>query len=141
MNTEQLQMPRRRKYMSATLLGAAAIAFAIGGLTPPVVSQAEAVWDVGAYDSCVKAAKKRFDASGDVQRYSDEIIFCCQSSGGQWTWSQGCTAPPATAQTWPQNRWEVGQAPAGTATQAPTAPQTPAGPPPVVGDLVLVPNG
>jgi hypothetical protein len=122
MNTPQLRMPKRRKHMSATLFGTAAIALAIGGLAQPAVSHAE--WDIGAYDECLKTASS---------------VTCCAFSGGEWD-DRGphgkCVAPAATAQTWPQQWWEVGNAPQQAATDIPiqTEPQTPAAPPPVVGD-------
>jgi hypothetical protein len=121
MNTDQLHMPRRRRHMSATLFGTAAIALAVGGLAQAAVSHAE--WDIAAYDECLKTAS---------------TVTCCAFSGGDWD-DKGphgkCVAPAATAQTWPQNWWEVGPAAQqGTATPAQTTPQPPAAPPVVVGD-------
>jgi hypothetical protein len=97
MNT--LQIPKWRKHMSVTVFGAAAIALATGGLVEPAVSHA--VWDIGAFDSCTKAAEKRFiTGQTNSSQLSDEIRFCCDRSGGEWSQTQGCTAP-AAAQTDP----------------------------------------
>jgi hypothetical protein len=116
-NTHQLRMPKRRKHLWAILFGMAAIALAIGGLAQPAVSHAEAVWDIGAYDSCARAADNRLLQTLDYGRHADEIRFCCDRSGGQWSQAQGCTAPPITAPP-PQSPGEVIQAPGtGTATQ------------------------
>jgi len=97
-----------RKHISATLLGAAAIALAVGGLIQPAVSHAEPVWDIGEFDSCTKAAEQRF-GSGQTNsaQYDDEVRFCCARSGGEWSQTQGCTAPPATFQTKPQTPRDV----------------------------------
>jgi hypothetical protein len=141
MSTYQLPMPKRRKYLSATVFGTAAITLAVGGLAQPAVTHAEAVWDIGAYDSCVKAANKRFEGSKtNYDTWQDELKFCCQMSGGELSpnvWSpSNCTAPPMTAQSAPQTRWDVGWAPQpAPATQAPNAPQPPAAPPTDMGYL------
>ncbi len=99
---------RWRKHTSVTLFAAAAIAMAAGGLAHPAVSHAEKVWDVGKFDNCVKAAEKRFGSGQtDTQTYTDEVRFCCETSGGEWSQTQGCTAPPATFQTQPQTPGSV----------------------------------
>ncbi|WP_156662634.1 hypothetical protein [Mycobacterium sp. 1274761.0] len=92
--------PPWRAHMSVTIFGIAAAVVA-AGLIQPAVSHAEKVWDIGVYDSCMKQAGQRY-ASGktDVGQFEDEKVFCCTSSGGEWSASQGgCVAPPATFQT------------------------------------------
>lgn len=96
-------------------------------VTQPAASNAEAVWDIGEYDSCLKAANKSYGSHGDVERYADEIVFCCQTSGGHWSTTQGCTAPPVTAPA-PQSPGEVIQAP-GTGTAAQDLPMSNGQPP------------
>lgn len=140
MNSYQLRQPKRR---SAVLLGAAAMAMAIGGLASPPVSHA--VWDIGAYDSCMAKASDRY-ASGktDIFTFEDEKLFCCQSTGGEFTSNQGCTAPPLTGPPVPRPG-EVIQAPGtgtarqdspvGQAPEAGTVPATSTAPrPPIVRD-------
>lgn len=66
------------------------------------------VWDIGAFDSCVAAANDRFiSGKTDNDTWGDEIRFCCERSGGEWSQTQGCTAPPATFQTQPQTPGSV----------------------------------
>lgn len=117
MTTRQpLTKPRRRR-ASGIVFVATVVALGVGMLTQPAASNAEAVWDVGAFDGCMKAARKSYGSHGDLERYADEIVFCCQTSGGEWSITQGCTAPPVTAPP-PQSPVEVIQAPGtGTATQ------------------------
>ncbi|KUH74154.1 hypothetical protein AU184_25585 [Mycolicibacterium novocastrense] len=111
------------KKHSLWVFGPAAIAVAIGVLVPPGVSQAKDEWDIGAYDTCIKAAQDRLNADKiSPSQYYDELRFCCDMSGGQWAGGNGnhsagkCEAPPATAQTAPKSPGEVVQAPtAGTA--------------------------
>lgn len=97
-----------RKQMKTTIVGAAGIAMAAGGLVGPAVSHAEKVWDIGSYDSCVQAADNRFmSGKTNLATYADEVRFCCDKSGGEWTQSQGCTAPVGTFQTEPQTPGSV----------------------------------
>jgi hypothetical protein len=117
----KLRMPKRRKHMSATLFGTAAIALAIGGLVQPAVSQAE--WNIEEYDACLKNAS---------------ALFCCVASGGEWNINQYKCEAPAEAQP-AQNPGgvgtgtatqtsDVGQAPVpGAATPTPAAPKNPWG--------------
>ena len=92
-------MPKWRKHMSITVFGAAAVALAAGGLIEPAVSHA--VWDIGAFDSCTSAADARYVAGKtNNAQWQDEVRFCCDRSGGEWSQTQGCTAP-AAAQTDP----------------------------------------
>ncbi len=96
------------KRMSVAAFGAAVFAMTAGGLLQPAVSSAEKVWDIGAYDSCVAAANNRFQSGKtDNTTWGEELRFCCDRSGGEWTESQGCTAPPATFQTQPQTPGSV----------------------------------
>ncbi len=105
MHTNQFQMP---KWRNVAVFKAAAVALAIGAFASPAVSHAEKVWDIGQFDSCVKAAEDRFGSGKtDSATLADEIRFCCDRSGGEWTASQGCTAPPATFQTQPQTPHSV----------------------------------
>ena len=97
MRTNQFQVPKCR---NITVFRAAAVALATGAIAAPAVSHAEKVWDIGQYDSCVAAANNRYQSGKtDVTTWGEEIRFCCDRSGGEWTESQGCTAPPATFQT------------------------------------------
>jgi hypothetical protein len=91
------------KRISVATFATAAIAMIAGALVQPATAHAEKVWDIGAYDSCVAAANDRFvSAKTDDATWGEELRFCCDRSGGEWTQSQGCTAPPATFQTQPQ---------------------------------------
>jgi hypothetical protein len=84
----QLQLPKWRKHMPVTIFGAAAIAMAVGGLVEPAVAQA--VWDVGAYDSCAWAVELRFVAGKtNAATLADEYRFCCERSGGEWSQNKG----------------------------------------------------
>ncbi|MGV0716345.1 hypothetical protein ABQE93_13170 [Mycolicibacterium sp. XJ662] len=103
-------------------LGVTAVGLLLGGLIQPAVSHGKDSWDIGAYDTCVDGANKRYgNGTTTAQTYRDEIRFCCEMSGGEWNstgnFGRGkCEAPPATAQTAPQSPGEVVQAPtAGTA--------------------------
>lgn len=106
------------KNTGAAVFGAAAIALAIGGFAQPTVALAEKVWDIGEFDSCSKKAEDRFiTGKTNSAQFADEIKFCCQMSGGEWTSAQGCTAPPATFQTQPQTPGSVQAPRPGTATR------------------------
>jgi hypothetical protein len=102
---------QRAKHMLFAFATAATVgAGPIIGLVPS--AHAEKVWDIGVFDSCMKKAGDRY-ASGktDVGQFEDEKVFCCTSSGGEWSASQaGCVAPPATFQTQPAKPGDV-QAP------------------------------
>ncbi|OBF97807.1 hypothetical protein A5790_04330 [Mycobacterium sp. 852002-51152_SCH6134967] len=65
-----------KKY-SLWVFGPAAIAIAIGVLVPPGVSHAKDEWDIGAYDTCVKAIHDRQEA-GEIgpQQAGEELRFC-----------------------------------------------------------------
>lgn len=96
--------PKGRKHISATIFAAAGIALAAGGLVQPAVSHAEKIWDIGSYDRCVRTADDRYlSGQTDSATHSDEIKFCCNRSGGEWSQTQGCTAPaPVNAQGTPE---------------------------------------
>jgi hypothetical protein len=97
-----------RNPISIVAFGATAVAIAIAGLAQPPASHAEKVWDIGAFDSCVAAANDRYiSGKTDNDTWGDEIRFCCERSGGEWSQTQGCTAPPATFQTQPQTPGSV----------------------------------
>ncbi len=91
-----------KHHPSVAVFATAAIALATGGLVAPALSYAEKVWDIGSFDKCAAQADMRY-LSGTTNHatWQDEIRFCCDRSGGEWTANQGCTAPAATAQTWP----------------------------------------
>ncbi|UUO00580.1 hypothetical protein M4D79_16985 [Mycolicibacterium novocastrense] len=104
-----------RKHSSVIVFAATVLALGIGALGQPTQSHAEAIWDVGAWDKCVKAANKTYEQTGDDKRLIDEYKFCCQTTGGEFHPTQGCTAPPLTGPPPPE---DVIQAPGtGTATQ------------------------
>jgi hypothetical protein len=152
MNTYRSGMPKQRKHLSATVLGAAAIVAAISGLAQPAVSHAEKYWDVGSYDNCVRVADNRMlSGQTTTSQYWQEVRFCCDRSGGEWQ-SGRCTAPPmtgpppqdgpivqtpgtGTAQTVDPPQTGPVTPPPGTATatETPPAPQAPK-PPPIVRD-------
>lgn len=112
MNTYQLHLPMRRKHLSATVFGAAAITLAVGGLAQPAVSQA--AWDIEKYDKCMQEGK-------------DSDIGCCLDSGGEVEgWPEAKCVAPLTAQTPPQSPGELNQVPGtGTFGQTEPAPQSP----------------
>jgi len=104
----------------------AAVAVAIGSLVPAPVASAERIWDVAAFDTCMRAVAKRVE-KGEItnQQAADEKRFCCEMSGGDWSkdaHGEFCGAPPATAQTLPKSPGEIMQAP-NSGTAAP--PQNP----------------
>ncbi|MCV7220077.1 hypothetical protein [Mycolicibacterium elephantis] len=127
----------RRIYQWAYAVGAVAIASAVGVFVQPATAVAE--WDIGAYDSCLKKADAR-NKSGQTEslEWYEETVQCCQSSGGEHTGGK-CTAPPATAQQWPQG--PLGQLPGtGPAAQVPNAPQSPLGQVPGAGQATQTPT-
>jgi hypothetical protein len=79
------------------LIGGATILAAAIGLTAASAS-AEKVWDIGAYDNCTKKAGDRYagGVTSDAQ-YAEEMKWCCVSTGGELSSTQGCVAPLATA--------------------------------------------
>jgi hypothetical protein len=106
-----------------TLIGGAAIlAAAAIGLVQPAISHAVPEWDLGLYDSCLKAADDRF-ASGktDVAQWAAENKLCCDISGGVWSLAT-CGAPPGTFETTPQTPHDVVAPLPTVATNAPATP-------------------
>jgi hypothetical protein len=96
--------PLRRKRISAGVFGAVTVAVALVGLLQPSVSSAEKVFDQKDYDSCSKAAEKRWVAKETTDAlFNDELKFCCARAGGTWTVSStgggSCRAETATAET------------------------------------------
>jgi hypothetical protein len=90
--------------MSVTVLAAAGIALAAGGLLQPAVSHA--AFNKQSYDKCAEAADKRFvQGVTNAATHTDEYKFCCIRSGGVWEGgNRGCveqaaTGPPAQPQT------------------------------------------
>ncbi|MGV0834749.1 hypothetical protein [Mycolicibacterium thermoresistibile] len=118
MNTNHTDTRGSRRH--GTVFVATVLALGVGALIQPATSQAEAVWDIGAYDKCIKAANNTYGQTADDRRLIDEYKFCCHTTGGQWHPLQGCTAPPVTAPP-PQSPGEVVQAP-GTGTAAEDSP-------------------
>lgn len=108
-----------RRLLPAVLLAAAAT---LGGsaLGEPATACAvpDAEWDIGQYDNCIKAG-------------NNEPSDCCLISGGVWSETQGCVAPPARTQ--PGLPEAVGPG-AGVATQ------NPAPPPPVARNPGMAPR-
>ncbi|MEO3759674.1 hypothetical protein ABGB19_15470 [Mycobacterium sp. B14F4] len=85
-------------------MAAAAIAIAA-----PAVAVAEAVWDIGEYDSCTRTLGGRPGSENEpIAQEIENQKWCCYKSGGEWSEKQGCVAPPAegagTAMppTWPK---------------------------------------
>lgn len=137
-----------QRNLRGSVFCAAAVALAFGALTQPGVAHAERVWDIQAYDTCMKGANDRYANDKTTKdEYTDERRFCCEMSGGQWDmfgnggWGE-CGAPPATAQSAPQAPWDAGRAPrpetAAPRAQAPAqAPAEPGG----GGTYQVVPHG
>ncbi|UXA17514.1 hypothetical protein [Mycobacterium sp. SMC-4] len=141
MNTTSL-----RKRMSAAVVGTTAAALAVGALVQPAVSHAERVWDIQAWDTCMKGVREREEKGQiSVQQALEEKRFCCDMSGGVWSADANgsfCAAPPATAQSAPQAPWDAGRAPrpqsaGGGQTPAPNAPPPASGGP---GTVTAIPN-
>lgn len=107
--------PRWRRHASVTILGAAAIAMAVGAIAAPAVSYA--AFDKKSYDSCALAADKRFmQGVTNATTYADEYKFCCIRSGGVWEGgNRGCVEAAATFQTAPQTPHDVAAPRPGTA--------------------------
>jgi hypothetical protein len=69
----------------------------------PAVSHA--VWDIGQYDKCANAAMDRhISGKTDYATLRDEVRFCCERSGGEWSLSGNKCEAPAAAQTDPTTR-------------------------------------
>ncbi|MGZ8746339.1 MAG: hypothetical protein ACXWZ2_04715 [Mycobacterium sp.] len=72
----------------------AAVGIAVGS---PAVAGAEAVWDIGAYDSCV--AKIPTVPQGP-DAYERDDFKCCTESGGVYDHgNKKCVSPPAESQS------------------------------------------
>ncbi|BBX17297.1 hypothetical protein CRI77_04915 [Mycolicibacterium duvalii] len=98
------------------MFGAAAIAVILGGLAQPAI--ANALWDIGKYDSCQRVADELLSRgkASPAEHLADSLV-CCAESGGEWSAAaEKCTAPPLTG---PPAQSPVIQAPGtGTATQS-----------------------
>ncbi|BBZ16200.1 hypothetical protein MGAD_05350 [Mycolicibacterium gadium] len=57
-----------KRSTAATVLGAAALALALGGLSEPAVSHAERKWDSDSYASCANVALKRMEKARPLSR-------------------------------------------------------------------------
>lgn len=116
---------------AAVLLAAATLGgSAVGN---PAIACAVPEWDVDYYDRCVATVLADYQSGKrDFEHYNIGVVLCCENSGGIWTESQGCVAPPAeqAQPTLP------GTAPRpGVATQPPPPP-----PPPVVRNPGVAPR-
>jgi hypothetical protein len=75
------------------LVGSAAVAATV---VFPGVAVAEAVWDIGEYDSCTRTLSGRPGSENEpIAQEIENQKWCCYKSGGVWTEKQGCVAPPA----------------------------------------------
>jgi hypothetical protein len=74
---------------------AIAAAMSIGAAS---IVNAEPVWDVGDYDSCIRSAPAD-TKNGSVEGWIEYTRFCCYRSGGEWVsddFGGKCVAPAAT---------------------------------------------
>ena len=93
----------RLRHLAAAGLFAAAATVSGSAIGETATACAEPrEWDVADYDSCIHAARVRYEQSkqtaADGQRYLDDLRFCCDRSGGVWgqtSLGEGCVAPPA----------------------------------------------
>ena len=79
-------------------------------LAAPAVANAERVWDIGAYDSCM--AQMPNYSFEDRYKLYDYIAGCCARSGGDFVNDGGtrkCVSPPAEAENVPGNTNPTGQ--------------------------------
>jgi hypothetical protein len=89
MDTKNYARMRARRLLVGFAVVAAAVAF-------PAVAGAEAVWDIGEYDSCTRTLGGRPGSESDpIAQEIENQKWCCYKSGGVWTDKQGCVAPPA----------------------------------------------
>ena len=78
------------------LVGPAVLAAVAIAVASPAVSVAEAVWDIGEYDSCTRQLGGRPGSESDpIAQELENQRWCCHISDGVWTEAQGCVAPPA----------------------------------------------
>lgn len=83
--------------------GAVAALLALGSAT---TANAERVWDVTAYDSCMGRIPTIMTPSGYAQAHWQ----CCRDSGGDYDHGQGkCVSPPAEVENVPGNTNPTGQ--------------------------------
>jgi hypothetical protein len=112
------------KNIPSLIGGAAVLAAATIGLTAAIAG-AEKSWDIGAYDSCMSKAEKRWlgGVTNEAQ-FNEEAKWCCVSSGGELSATQGCTTPAELTQVPPPPLpSRIGTAPLPTeATDAPVSP-------------------
>lgn len=79
----QSHVLKRRKPVSATFFGAAAIAMAVGAIATPALAHAQ--FNKQSFDKCAEAADKRFvNGTTNQQTWQDEYRFCCDRAGGVW---------------------------------------------------------
>lgn len=114
-----------RRLVPAALLAAAAV---LGGSAvgdPATACAAPGEWDIGDYDSCMRAVHERKHKTS--QEAVDDFRFCCDRSGGVWNAAEEiCQAPPAEPADAPQQPTLPGVAPRpGEATQPPPPPPPP----------------
>ncbi|MDZ4269545.1 MAG: hypothetical protein U1D00_28340 [Mycobacterium sp.] len=80
----------------ATLIAAAAT-WAVGAFGEPADALAEPrEWDVVNYDDCMAYILADYQTGKRTfQEYNGDAISCCRTSGGVYSETQGCVAPPA----------------------------------------------
>ncbi|MGE2719246.1 hypothetical protein [Mycolicibacterium celeriflavum] len=84
------RMRARKLTTGAALMVGAAVALAF-----PSVATAESVWDIGEYDSCTQRLNGIDGSEGEpIAQEIENQKWCCYTSGGVWTATQGCVAPP-----------------------------------------------
>lgn len=92
MSTKNSAPTRTRRFsIGYTVIAAAAVAIAF-----PAVATAEAVWDIGEYDSCTRTLGGLPGSESEpIAQEIENQKWCCYKSGGEWSEKQGCVAPPA----------------------------------------------
>lgn len=93
MSTKNSAPTRTRRFsVGFAVIAASAVAIAF-----PAVATAEAVWDIGEYDSCTNTLSGRPGSENDdiMAQEIENQKWCCYKSGGAWSDKQGCVAPAA----------------------------------------------
>lgn len=91
--TTMIRIPKRARLR---LVGSAVVAAGVVAVAAPAVAAAEAVWDIGEYDSCTRMLGGRPGSENEpIAQEIENQKWCCYKSGGEWSEKQGCVAPPA----------------------------------------------
>jgi hypothetical protein len=101
---------------AARALAGAALALGLA-IAVPGIACAERVWDIGAYDNCMRGIPTIMTPQG----YDQAHWQCCRDSGGDYDFGEHkCVSPPAEAENVPGN-------PNPTVTGKPRPPLAPGG--------------